>query len=214
MDDDDIEQTVLDEQEDEPKRTRRKQNFKPETIRKRKEKANSPENLEKLSKMREKARIVLDAKAKANFRERVKMQAKELGYNIAEPPPPEEPKPIIEPPKQPEPIVEAPKPPPTPAPIVEAPEPTKRRTPKRKPKRQVEYTDGSDEDDEPEEIEYRPPRRPSKQVSQNDIESYFRQKYASMDLSQLDNRIAKQAFDFKYNQYKEEIMGNQIFGRY
>jgi hypothetical protein len=42
----------------------------------------------------------------------------------------------------------------------------------------------------------------------------MRNKYATMDMKELEQRMAKQAYDHKYQKYKEEVMGNQIFGRY
>jgi hypothetical protein len=191
---------------------KRKPTFTKEYLDKMSELGRSPRNIEQLKKMSE----IRIAKGKQKKIEKMKDELIKNGYELKEKkpteiPPPVKEEPKIEPPQpQPPPVIATPTPAPPPPPKTETIAKPKPKT-KKKPKRKVEYID--DESDE--EPEYRPPqRRQSRQITQRDIEEFMRQKYASMDLNELDNRIAKQAYDFKYNQVREEIMGNQIFGRY
>jgi hypothetical protein len=201
---------IVDEEPEVIKKRRPK--FSKADMERRKKQANSPENIEQLKAMREKAKKVAEEKRK----NKIKEQAMELGLINEQKPvePPKAPEPI----QPPAPVVEPPKAPETktepPAPIPETPKKKEkpRRIPKPKKKKRVEYID----DEEEEEIE-EPPMRPmtrQRQLTQRDVDDFIRNKYASMDLKDLEQRMAKQAYDFKYQRYKEEIMGNQIFGRY
>lgn len=209
--DDVIEQLEDDEIIDEPVVIKKKRpQFSQEEIQKRKERARTPKNMQAL----EKARQVRMETARKKELERFKEQAKKLGY---EPKPPE-PVPIEQPPTEPpkiEPVIEQPEP------VIEPPKPTPeppkkekpRRIPKPKKKKIVEYIDDDEEEEEYEE----PPPKPitrQRQLSQRDVDEFVRNKYATMDLQQLEQRMAKQAYDYKLQKVKEEVMGNQMFGRY
>lgn len=210
---DEIVEEVIEADEEPVIIKKRRPHFSEADMARRKKQANSPENIERLKAMREKASKIAEEKRKKKVME----QAKEFGM-IPPVPVAEPPKPVVEPPK---PVVEAPKPivePPKPvveAPIVEKKEEPKkkaRRIPKPKKKKQVEYIEDEEEEEEP----YVPPRplTRQKQMTQRDVDDFIRNKYATMDLRELEQRMAKQAYDFKYQKYKEEVMGNQIFGRY
>ena len=172
----------------------------------------SKENIEQLKKMRE----IRSEKKKANDILKAKAHLMKNGFDITEK---KNTEPIVEKPiEQPKPepvaekVVEQPKPvvekvveQPKPAPVIE-----KKETKKKKKKRIVEYID-----DDVQEYE-QPPRPPTRQqqITQRDVDEFIRNKYATMNLKELEQRMAKQAYDFKYQKYKEEIMANQIFGRY
>jgi hypothetical protein len=214
IDDVDVDEVMEQEEEEPAIIKRRRPRFTKEDMERRRKQANSPENLEKLKAMREKARTIKMQRTKEKAMEKFKEQAKELGYEPKPEPVIETAKTVVEPPK-PEPVpieppkIEQPKPTPEPPKLKEKP----RRIPKPKKKKRVEYID-----DEEEEEEYKPPMRPmirqQQQLTQRDVDEFIRNKYATMDLQQLEQRMAKQAYDYKYQKYREEIMGNQMFGRY
>lgn len=208
---DEIVEQVIEADEEPVIIKKRRPHFSEADMARRKKQANSPENIERLKAMREKASKIAEEKRKKKVME----QAKEFGMippaPVVEPPKPvEEPKPVVEPPK---PVVEPPKPEPVVEKKEEEAKKKPRRIPKPKKKKQVEYIDEEEEDEEEEYIPPRPLTR-QKQMTQRDVDDFIRNKYATMDLRELEQRMAKQAYDFKYQRYKEEIMGNQMFGRY
>ena len=207
---DEIVEQVIEADEEPVIIKKRRPHFSEADMARRKKQSNSPKNIEQLKAMRERASKIAEEKRKKKVME----QAKEFGMITPAPvvePKKEEPLPVVEPKKE-EPIKAVEQPKKEPAPVVEKKEEPKkkpRRIPKPKKKKRVEYID--------DEEEYEQPPKPltrQRQMTQRDVDEFIRNKYATMNLRELEQRMAKQAYDFKYQKYKEEIMANQIFGRY
>ena len=188
--------------------------FGKEHIDKMREIGKSKRNIEQLKKMNE----IRSAKKKEKDLQKAKEHLLNNGFDVSEKKNTEPPKiqeTVPEPTKS-DPVVEQNTPPeakpaeqpktPVPAPVVEK----KQKDKKPKKKKRVEYID--DDYDEPE-----PPPRPltrQRRITDRDVDEYLRNKLMAMNMEQLEQKMAKQVYDFKYQRELEDVIGRQMFGRY